>query len=102
MNERTSSSVMFARRAMAFTNTQMKTACDFFCHLCVSLCVRASCRARVSREIREQQCCHCTIYVRFNVAYGAPAPREGVQPEEGGTLQGWGYIRVLPARGYRH
>ena len=43
-----------------------------------------------------------TIYVRFNVAYGAPAPREGVQPEEGGTLQGWGYIRVLPARGYRH
>ena len=43
-----------------------------------------------------------TIFVRFNVAYGAPAPREGVQPEEGGTLQGWGYIRVLPARGYRH
>ena len=42
-----------------------------------------------------------TIYVRFNVAYGAPAPREGVQPEEGGTLQGWGYIRVLPGRGYR-
>lgn len=38
---------------------------------------------------------HGTIYVRFNVAYGAPAPREGVQPEEGGTLQGWGYIRVL-------
>ena len=37
-----------------------------------------------------------TIYVRFNVAYGAPAPREGVQPEEGGTLQGWGYIRMLP------
>ena len=24
-----------------------------------------------------------TIYVRFNVAYGAPAPREGVQSEEG-------------------
>ena len=45
-----------------------------------------------------------TIYVRFNVAYGAPAPREGVQPEEGGTLQGWGYIRVLPrpSKGYRH
>ena len=42
-----------------------------------------------SRSIR-------TIYVRFNVAYGAPAPREGVQPEEGGTLQGWGYIRMLP------
>ena len=31
-----------------------------------------------------------TIFVRFNVAYGAPAPREGVQPEEGVTLQGWG------------
>ena len=31
-----------------------------------------------------------TIFVRFNVAYGAPAPRERVQPEEGGTLQGWG------------
>ena len=30
--------------------------------------------------------------MRFNVAcpYGAPAPRERVQPEEGGTLQGWG------------
>ena len=42
-----------------------------------------------------------TIFVRFNVAYGAPAPREGVQPEDGGTLQGWGYIRVLPGRGYR-
>ena len=40
-------------------------------------------------------------FTRFNVAYGAPAPREGVQPEEGGTLQGWGYIRVLPGRGYR-
>ena len=38
--------------------------------------------------------------MRFNVAYGAPAPREGVQPEEGGTLQGWGYIRMLPRRGY--
>lgn len=37
-----------------------------------------------------------TIFVRFNVAYGAPAPRERVQPEEGGTLQGWGYIRMLP------
>ena len=37
-----------------------------------------------------------TIFVRFDVAYGAPAPREGVQPEEGGTLQGWGYIRMLP------
>ena len=37
-----------------------------------------------------------TIFVRFDVAYGAPAPREGVQPEEGGTLLGWGYIRMLP------
>ena len=41
-----------------------------------------------------------TIFVRFNAAYGAPAPREGGQPEEGATLQGWGYIRVLPGRGY--
>ena len=39
---------------------------------------------------------YCTIFVRFNVAYGAPAPREGVQPKEGGTLQGWGHIRMLP------
>ena len=28
-----------------------------------------------------------TIFVRFDVAYGAPAQREGVQPEEGGTPQ---------------
>ena len=27
-----------------------------------------------------------TIYTRFNVAYGAPAPREGVHRREGGTL----------------
>ena len=27
----------------------------------------------------------CTIFVRFNVAYGAPAPREGVQPKERGV-----------------
>ena len=25
-----------------------------------------------------------------------------VRPGGAGTLQGWGYIRVLPARGYRH
>ena len=61
-------------------------------------------RARFSlrfHAIMAMWCTHApllysTIYVRFNVAYGAPAPREGVQPEEGGTLQGWGYIRMLP------
>ena len=41
------------------------------------------------------------IYVRFNVAYGAPAPREGVRRREGGTLGAGGYTRVLPPRGYR-
>ena len=30
--------------------------------------------------------CGTTIYGRFNVAYGAPAPREGVRRREGGTL----------------
>ena len=43
----------------------------------------------------------CTIYTRFNVAYGAPAPREGVHRREGGTLGAGGYTRVLPPRGYR-
>ena len=43
----------------------------------------------------------CTIYGRFNVAYGAPAPREGVRRREGGTLGAGGYTRVLPPRGYR-
>ena len=42
-----------------------------------------------------------TIYGRFNVAYGAPAPREGVRRREGGTLGAGGYTRVLPPRGYR-
>ena len=44
---------------------------------------------------------YCTIFVRFNVAYGAPAPREGVRRREGGTLGAGGYTRVLPPRGYR-
>ena len=45
--------------------------------------------------------CECTIIGRFNVAYGAPAPREGVRRREGGTVGAGGYTRVLPLRGYR-
>ena len=37
--------------------------------------------------------------MRFNVAYGAPAPREGVQPEEGGTLQGDGGTSACSQQG---
>ena len=56
-----------------------------------------SARPRRARAVSGEPCVlYSTIFVRFDVAYGAPAPREGVQPEEGGTLLGWGYIRMLP------
>ena len=41
-----------------------------------------------------------TIFGHSNVAYGAPAPREGVQPEGGGTDGPGGYSGLLPTRGY--
>ena len=52
-----------------------------------------------------------TVYTRTNVPYGAPAPGKGVQVQEGGTrgtrscssgggTAWWGYMLLLPWRGY--